>query len=164
MRAGLGMLAIMCMSIAPTRRACAHPLHTTLTQMTEDRARGVVRATIRVFADDFGTSVTRFARNPGAPMSSQWNAAAFGYVSSVFTIAGKSGAALPLRSCGVTRTADVLWICVEASSPPGLAATQVRNAMLCDLFEDQVNVVQGSIGGTRRSLLFTRGDRPKTLS
>lgn len=162
-RGVVGIVAIVLLSIVPTRRAYAHPLHTTLTQMTEDRARGVVRATIRVFADDFGTSVTRFARNPGAPMSAQWNAAAFGYVSSVFTIAGKSGAALPLRSCGVTRTADVLWICVEATSPPGLAATQVRNAMLCDQFEDQVNVVQSTFGGSRHSLLFTRGDRIKPL-
>ncbi len=158
------MLAIVLASIAPGQRAYAHPLHTTLTQMTEDRARGVVHATIRVFADDFGTSLSHFARTAGAPMSAQWNAAAFGYVSTVFTIAGKSGAALPLRSCGVTRTADVLWICVEASSPLGLAAVQVRNAMLCDLFEDQVNVVQGSIGGARRSLLFTKGDRLKPLA
>ena len=32
----------------------AHPLHTTITELTEDRSRGVVRATIRVFGDDFG--------------------------------------------------------------------------------------------------------------
>jgi hypothetical protein len=35
--------------------------------------------------------------------------------------------------------------------------------MLCELYEDQVNVVQGVVGGTRRSLLFVRGDRFKAL-
>ena len=164
LRRALGLLGIIVSSMVPVQRALAHPLHSTITEMTEDRSRGLVRATIRVFADDFGTSLARFSRGAGAPMSPQWNAAALGYVSSVFSIAGKSGPALPLRSCGVTRTGDLLWICIEAASPAGLAGVQVRNAMLCDLFEDQVNVVQSTFGGSRHSLLFTRGDRPKSLS
>ena len=62
------------------------------------------------------------------------------------------------------RTADLVWVCVEARSPAGLAPLSVRNAVMCDLFDDQVNVVQGTIGGSRRSLLFTRGDRAKRLT
>ena len=163
-RRQLALLGIVASSMLPAQRAFAHPLHSTITELTEDRGRGVVRATIRVFADDFGTSLGRFARTSGAPRSPQWNAAALGYVASVFTIANKSGTSLPIRSCGVTRTADLLWICVEATAPAGLAGMQVRNAILCDLFEDQVNVVQSTFGGSRHSLLFTRGDRLKPIS
>jgi hypothetical protein len=127
----------------------AHPLHTTMTELTEDRAAGVVRATIRVFADDF--------------TKAKGTAPELTYVSSVFTFIDRSGRPLALRSCGTRRTAELLWICVEAASTEGLAALRVRNAMLSDLFDDQVNVVQGMIGGARRSLLFTKGDRPKPL-
>ncbi|MDQ2668587.1 MAG: hypothetical protein M3Z05_21715 [Gemmatimonadota bacterium] len=164
LRHALALLGILGASMLSAQRAFAHPLHSTITELTEDRGRGVVRATIRVFADDFGTSLSRYAKNPGAPMTPAWSAAALGYVSSVFTIAGKAGAPMPIRSCGVMRKADLLWICIEVIAPAGIASVQVRNAMLCDLFEDQVNVVQSTFAGSRHSLLFTRGDRLKPLS
>jgi hypothetical protein len=127
----------------------SHPLHTTMTEVTEDCAHGTVRATIRVFADDFGK-----ARAQTSELS---------YVASRFSFIDRSGRSLPLRSCGTRRTGELLWICVEAASADGLAALRVRNAMLSDLFDDQVNVVQGTIGGARRSLLFTKGDPSKPL-
>ncbi len=127
----------------------AHPLHTTMTELTEDRAHGVVRATIRVFADDFGK-----ARGQKTELA---------YVTSAFGFSDRNGRQLALRSCGTRSTGELLWICVEASSAEGLAALQVRNGMLSDLFDDQVNVVQGNVGGGRRSLLFTRGDRAKPI-
>lgn len=127
----------------------AHPLHTTMTEVTEDRAHGTVRATIRVFADDFGK-----ARAQTPELS---------YVASKFSFTDRSGRSLPLRSCGTRSTGELLWICVEATSADGLAALRVHNAMLSDLFDDQVNVVQGTVAGARRSLLFIKGDRPKPL-
>ena len=46
----------------PRRRVAAHPLHTTMAEVTVDRARGTVRVVVRVFADDFGTAVERLER------------------------------------------------------------------------------------------------------
>jgi hypothetical protein len=135
--------------------ASAHPLHSTITELTEDRAHGIVRATIRVFADDFGTAVARTRRSG--------DAAALAYVSTMFGFTDRGGRVLSLRACGTRRVGDLLWICVEASSTEGLATLAVRNGILSDLFDDQVNVVQGTIGGARRSLLFTKGDRAKRL-
>ena len=163
MRSIVAAAAIAVACLLPAQRAFAHPLHTTLTEMTEDRAHGTVRATVRVFADDFGTSLNRFARTTAAAMSAPWNAAAFAYASSVLQISAKQGAAMSLRSCGVTRSADVLWICVEATAPAGLASVMFRNTMLCDQFADQVNVVQATYAGSRHSVMFTRGDRMKTI-
>lgn len=144
--------------------ALAHPLHSTITELTEDRAHGTVRGTIRVFADDFGTAVAHSVRGKPLPAGAQWDAAALAYVASVFGFTDASGRSTAVRSCGTRRTADLLWICVEAPSPGGLAPLKVRNAMLCDLFDDQVNVVQATVAGSRRSLLFTRGDKAKPLS
>lgn len=144
---------------SPHRPLAAHPLHTTITELTEDRAKGTVRAVVRVFADDFGTVVAR--RSRGAPLT---DANAFAYVSSTFSFIDRTGRTLSVQSCGIRRTADLVWVCVEARSPAGLAPLSVRNAVMCDLFDDQVNVVQGTVSGARRSLLFTRGDRAKRLS
>ena len=148
-----------------TRTARAHPLHSTITELTDDRSHGMVRATIRVFADDFGTAVMHASHNRGvATPGPAWDAAALAYVASAFGFTDRSGRALQVRSCGTKRTADLLWICVEANSAEGLASLKVRNSVLCDLFDDQVNVVQGVVGGARRSVLFTRGDKAKALS
>lgn len=56
-----------------------------------------------------------------------------------------------------------MWLCLEAGIAPDAGALRVRNAMLCELYEDQVNVVQGIVGGARRSVLFVRGDHFKAL-
>lgn len=145
--------------LSPARPLVAHPLHTTITELTEDRTRGTVRAVVRLFADDFGTIVAR--RSRGAPLS---DATAFAYVSSTFSFTDRTGRILSMQSCGTRRTSDLVWVCVEARSPAGLAPLSVRNAVMCDLFDDQVNVVQGTVGRARRSLLFTKGDRAKPLT
>jgi hypothetical protein len=148
-------LALLVVTFAP-RHASAHPLHSTITELAEDRAHGIIRATIRVFAEDFGTAVGR--------MRKAGSAAELAYVSTVFGFTDRTGRTLPLKSCGTRRTGDLLWVCVEANSAEGLAALKVRNEMLSELFDDQVNVVQGTIGGARRSLLFTKGDAAKYIA
>jgi hypothetical protein len=105
--------------------------------------------TIRVFADDFGKARGRTS--------------GLDYVASKFAFTDRSGRPLALRSCGTRSTGELLWICVEATCADGLVALRVRNGILSDLFDDQVNVVQGTVAGARRSLLFTRGDPPKPL-
>ena len=137
--------------------AAMHPLHSTITEVVADRAHGVVRATVRVFADDFGTAVRRMARGRTLPDAGPgWDGPALAYATTSFGLAER-GRALPLRSCGVRRTGDLLWVCLEASTTADLGALQVRNVMLCDVFDDQINVVQGEVAGTRKSLLFVRG-------
>ena len=52
--------------------------------------------------------------------------------------------------------------CYEAADP-GVTQLDAFAFTLFDLYEDQVNVVQATMGGARSSLLFTRGDKPKRL-
>lgn len=161
----LRRLALMlALGMAAPRLAYAHPLHSTITELTEDRAHGTVRGTIRVFADDFGTAVGHSVHGRPLAAGAQWDAAALAYVASVFGFTDPSGRLLAVHTCGTRRTGDLLWICVEASTAGGLAPLKVRNAILCDLFDDQINVVQGTIAGARRSVLFTKGDKAKPLS
>ncbi len=157
-------LALAVMLLAPTGIASAHPLHTTITEVTENRANGTIRATIRVFADDFGTAVTRSLRGRAVKAGAAWDSAAVAYVASSFSLATRDGRPLALRSCGIRRTTELFWICVEAVSPQGLAPLTIRNRVLCDVWDDQVNVVQVVIGGARKSLLFTKGDGAKRLT
>jgi hypothetical protein len=160
----VALIALAATGAAAPRLLHAHPLHSTITELVEDRSRGVVRATIRVFADDFGTAVARSTSGRLSPSSGPaWDAAASAYSISAFGIEDSAGRALALRSCGVRRTGVLLWLCLEAATTRSLSELRVRNGMLCELFEDQVNVVQVAVGVDRRSLLFVRGDHYKPV-
>ena len=144
--------------------ASAHPLHSTITELVLDPARGTVRATVRVFADDVRSAVTRATRVRPMPSDGPaWDAAVFTYATSSIAFQDASGRAVPLHACGMRRTGDLLWICLQGGVARDVAALQVRNAMLCELYEDQVNVVQSTMEGMRRTLLFVRDDRFKPL-
>ena len=142
----------------------AHPLHTTMTEIVDNPARGTVRATVRVFMDDLSTVIGKRTHGRVTPASgAAWDAASQTYMKSVFSLSDKDGHTLPLQSCGVKRTADLLWFCLEAARPD-VASIRVSANVLCDLYDDQINVVQATVGGARKSLLFTKGDKAKPLS
>ena len=138
------------------RAAAAHPLHTTLTEITADPARRALHIVIRVFADDFARAATASRRpGSGAPDAATYLRGAF--------VLTEGRRALPLRSCGTRRSGELLWLCLEADAPASLASLQLRDALLWELFDDQVNIVRSMLGRTPRSMLYTRGDKAKAL-
>jgi hypothetical protein len=140
----------------------AHPIHTTLTQVELDQTTGALVVTVRVFADDLGTVVGRFAKiAPGqGPAHEVPDAAVAAYVAAKLSLVNGQSS-VPLRWSGAKRTGDVVWITLSA--PRGaVRATKglgVRNAMLFELYADQINIVQSGA----RSLLFVRTDGFKSL-
>lgn len=160
-RAGIRAASIAgVLLLAAARPTAAHPLHTTLTELSVDRVRGTLHIVIRVFADDFGTASTAGRRGARTPVTDAANSLA--YVQRAFVLTD-GARILPLRSCGTRQGGALLWICVEADPPRSPAGLRLRNALLCDLFADQVNIVRSTLGGAPRSLLFTRGDQAKPL-
>lgn len=138
--------------------ALAHPLHTTMAEVTIDRPHGSVRVVVRVFADDFGTAVEA-ARATGS-----WDIRAAAYVANAISIADETGRPLLLRDCGTRRQGDLLWLCAEATvSAAKTERLALRDQMLCELFSDQVNVVRVSDGTATQSMLFTRGDAGRPI-
>jgi hypothetical protein len=149
--------------LARPRAGETHPLHTTITELSEDRPRGTVRAVIRVFADDFRTSMLRAGGRVAPPSADPaWSAAVAGHAQRGFALSA-AGRPIMLRGCGVKRAGELLWICLEGTAASGLAGISARNGLLTELFPDQVNIVQATVGGARRSMLFTARDGIKLL-
>jgi hypothetical protein len=156
------MLVVGSLLGAPTKGA-AHPLHTTLTEVTVDAASHSVRAVVRVFADDFGSALARRARVAAPPVARAWDAAASNYLSVTLAIADRANRPIALHSCGMRRSANLLWICLEGTTDESPRELRGRSSILCDLFDDQVNIVQLVSGAEKHSVLFTRGDGLKRL-
>jgi hypothetical protein len=64
---------------------------------------------------------------------------------------------------GLERTGDVVLLRLEGEVPGGLAGARITSLVLCERFEDQVNVVRAEYAGRSTTLLFTRGETAKAL-
>ena len=144
-------------------RSVAHPLHTTLVQITYDAKGGVLEGSIRVFAGDFAAAVAKHAGAATPNDDRVSDAAAFAYVSSTFRLSDAAGHAMPLTWCGSRRANDLLWLCVRSANAPAPTALKLSDQMLSELFDDQINIVQSVAGDKHASMLFTKGDGAKSV-
>lgn len=131
-----------------------HEIHSTLTVASLDA--GVLELRIRVFADDLSAIVATFAGRPVPADSSVREPELRRYVQHHVAVSDAAGRTIPLESCGVERVREVYLLCYRTPRPAGRAVAHLRNALLTDLHDDQVNVVQFVAGSKRRSTLLTR--------
>jgi hypothetical protein len=142
---------------APARR---HPLHTTLAQVAYRADTRSVEVTLRIFADDLTAATHRGAAGASAAPP---DSVALAYVASALVLSDGAGRPLALRPTGARRTGDLVWLTLSAPAP-ALAGLELRNQLLCDLYDDQVNIVQVESGGRRTSMLFTKGEGAKRIA
>jgi hypothetical protein len=129
----------------------AHPMHTSVTELIHEPATRTVVVTVRVFADDFTA-----AAGPG-------DSAAAAYLGPRLTLTDRGGRVIPLRWERREPMGDALRFHLRGTAPAGLAGARVRHTVLCERFDDQVNIVRATYEGRSASLLFTSGDDAKTL-
>jgi hypothetical protein len=134
-----------------------HPMHTAVVEITYQPVSRLAAIQIRVFRDDFGATIAR------APNATPIDSAMARYVRGAFHLTDRAGRTLPLRWDGAEQSGDVMVLRLSAPAPEGLHGAQVLSALLCDRFEDQVNIVRAAYEGHTRTLLFTRGDGAKSL-
>jgi hypothetical protein len=132
-----------------------HPMHTAVAELAA-AADGTTAITIRVFADDF---LGALPADGAAPADSAMSR----YLRGTFALADRQGRPVPLRWQGAERTGDVILLRLEAAVPGGLAGARITSLVLCERFEDEVNVVRASYGGRTETMLFTRGETSKAL-
>jgi hypothetical protein len=152
-RIAVGMFSAALFSLC-AGRLDAHPLHTTLTEVTVIPSR-TIRATVRVFADDLAAGM-------GKTKSVAVDGDVATYVTKGLALYD-ADRPLALRACGVKRQADLLWICLETQLAGGVEKVSLRNSLLGETFKDQINIVQVASGAAKRSLVFTREGGAKRL-
>jgi hypothetical protein len=138
----------------------AHPLHTTLAELEVRASEHTVRITVRVFADDFARAAS-LRSNPGILLEATNTLLAAAYMRRALSLADAGGRTVPLTWYAARQTGNVLWITLTAPMPAG--TLHLRNQILCDLYPDQVNIVQSTLGSSRSSVLYTRGDAYKVV-
>jgi len=140
---------------AVARRASAHPLHTTLTELTT-LLDGSIQIVVRVFLDDFSAAVTRRTLAAGTPVPMPPDSAVARYLGETVLLTDVAGRRVPLLITGMRRTDDLVWVTLRA--PAVRSGARLTMRVLFDRWDDQVNIVQSNVGTRRQTLLFTKRD------
>ena len=127
--------------------AAPHALHTSLSKLVVE-GDTVLTVRLRLFTDDFTTALG--ARFKGAKPDT------LAYATSRFSVKADNGAPLGWRWCGAAVEQDLTVVCLRARLARVPSRLTVANSLLTEAFVDQVNIVQVTMGGRTKSLLFTR--------
>lgn len=135
----------------------AHPLHNSYSQVTVDPATRTVTVSIRAFIDDFSRHISGA---PGGRPGGSLEKRAATYLASAFQLTEASGKPVALQWCGWTKVGDQFAMCLRGAVQGNGAGWKIRNAVLMDLFPDQLNVARVTLGKRTANLLF----RPATTT
>ncbi|MEO8575666.1 MAG: DUF6702 family protein [Gemmatimonadales bacterium] len=158
------VIAFAATLLAAPSAADAHPLHTSFASIAHDKTTRTLVISLRVFMDDYSRASIQYrARPSSANASTQGQSPLISYALANFHVSDDAGRPLALVSCGGNRSGDLLLLCfkVAMSSPP--KSLRVSNTILFEVFKDQINVVQATLGPRKSSALFSPGDGSKQL-
>lgn len=149
-------LSIVCLSfVAPG--AFAHKYHTSVTRLEYNAEDHSVEITIQTFTDDIEAILTKRAGKPvRLDANKDSGRLVLDYLRDAFELR-MDGAKLELQWVGLEMKGGTTWLYVLTKLPGSLSKASLRNALLFDLFEDQVNIVNVLDSGKKRSLVFRRG-------
>jgi hypothetical protein len=147
-----------------TETAEAHPLHTSLAELTYDQKSGAVLLSLRVFVEDYTKASTAYAQKHAQPVSAGAAVSPLvTYALASFALTDSRGRRVAFTSCGGKRVGDLMWLCFRGSVPGRGSGLHVGSEILFDTFRDQINIVQASYSGHHVNLLFTPGEASKAL-
>jgi hypothetical protein len=138
----------------------AHPLHTSLAELSFDPRSGIVSLSLRVFVDDFTAASNEWSRRSNRPGG---GAALAGYSLATFLLNDASGRRVAMTPCGGKRVGDLMWLCFHGRLTSQLKGATVSSNIMFEKYRDQINIVQASYEGRKTNLLFTPGDGPKKI-
>jgi Domain of unknown function (DUF6702) len=146
----------------------SHKIHVSVTSL-EFSPRQTVEIVIRVFSDDLENALSRRAEravkiDPAtAGKDRQVVEQVMAYLRSNFELKTKAGRPVALSWNGIEGQPDMFWIFVKGRAPGGLEGAQLRNKIFCELFDDQVNIVNAKHQGKQFGLMFESKDDFKIL-
>jgi len=146
-----------------------HKIHVSVTHLEFNQPKQTVEIVIRVFTDDLESALSQLAKrevklDPAtAGKNRQVRELVMAYLRSNFELKNKAGRPVILSWSGIEGQLDVFFLYVEGRAPGGLEGARMRNKIFCELFDDQVNIVNAKHQGKQIGLMFESKDDFKTI-
>jgi hypothetical protein len=145
----------------------SHKFHVSVTQIEFNQSAQSVEVVMRVYADDLENALSQHAKRPvkiDPTKSKEAGALVMAYLRDTFELKSKAGKPVKFVWVGVEAQVDMFWLYFEGRLPGGLAGTQLRNRVMCELFDDQVNIVNTKYQGKQAGMMFEGKDEFKSLT
>ncbi|WP_237144157.1 DUF6702 family protein [Pontibacter pamirensis] len=150
-----------------TQPVSAHDYHASITDVKYNPNTQSLEVAVKVFMDDLENALSRQAKTKVIYSSSSEEVKKYitEYLHKTLSFELEKGKPLKSRLLGSEEDVDVVWMYVEVPVQKGtLAQLYVKNAILMDLFTDQMNIVNVDYKGETESVLMQRGDVTKKLT
>jgi hypothetical protein len=158
-------LALVALTVPAPRRASAHKFHTSFAEADYDAETRSLQISLRTFPDDLESAIRRRGGGRASPDDKKaFGAQVFAYLQETFRLQTPKGEAARLTWVGMDAGVDSAWLYFEAALPEGVEGARLSQQFLCDLYDDQINLVNVKSGGRKVELRFERGGEFKTIT
>lgn len=166
------MAVILCLSAMASLHA--HSLHQSTAEAEYNPKTKKLEVSLTVFINDLETALIRQSeremrldKTPAAEFDAQTQA----YLAKTFVVTDAAGKTAKIEWVGrqldeeTQKSSDpTLTLFFEFALPDGMADAKLRHAVFCEMFEDQVNLLQTKFSSGKIAVRFTRNEPDKPLS
>jgi hypothetical protein len=157
-------LAFVALAIPAARGVSAHKFHTSFAEADYNAETKSLEITLRTFPDDLENAIRKRGGKRVSPDDKKaFGAQVFAYLQEAFQVKTAKGEAAKLSWVGMDAGVDSAWLYFEAALPEGVEGAQLSQQFLCDLYDDQINLVSVKSGGRKVELRFERGGEFKAI-
>jgi hypothetical protein len=137
-----------------------HPIHVTVTEMELDEKDKRIEIMMRIFIDDFETTLRTDLRQPELDILEPKNGLttdqiADKYIQQHFKLS-VDGKVVKTNYLGHEKEGDAFIFYIEAPNVKKLKTISVQNDAMAEMFDDQSNLVHMKVKGVTKSLRLTR--------
>ena len=157
-------LALVVSSFLP---ALAHDFHTSITDIKYNPRTQALEVSLKVFTDDLEEALTKFTKSKITynSKSEAQQQQLYAYLQSKLSFELAKGKPLKYKLLGSEPETDAVWMYIEVPvKSNSLGQLHIKNAILTELFSDQMNIVNLNYKGNTESILLQRGEAQKTFS
>ncbi len=138
--------------------ASAHRYHATISSVSFNDRTGSIEVIHQIFSHDVEYILSKYAGQTVQIGAEDMDDMLRAYVENAFALYDKGGAPIPLEWVGAEIDVSNVWVYMERPDAMGLDGVSVRDELMVDLYEDQVNTVNLEQGGELKTLIFQRED------
>jgi len=136
-----------------------HDFHVSIAQFEHNAATGRVEVAVKIFTDDLEEALSRKGlRQPNIGTASEHDSvpAFIGRYLAEKVVFMNDGIPVALAYLGSEQAADATWCYLESGPLGPLGGVRIRNTVLHEVFEDQVNIIHLKIEGRTKAKLTDR--------
>jgi hypothetical protein len=148
----------------------SHKFHVSVAALEFNPKSQSVEVVLRVYADDLENALSQHAKRPiklDPAKSKEAGEIVMSYLRGQFELRTAAGKPVKFTWVGIEgqpEQMDMFWLYFEGKLPGGLAGAQLKNRVFCDLFDDQVNIVNAKHQGKQIGTMFEPKDEFKPLT